>query len=135
MAYTEAPHQMGMEFVCKVKKPIPFIGRDAYLARKAENKGPFLCSVKLRDPEPLLHHNEPVLRDGQIAGYVTAGAWGQTVGAAVGLCLLTLPEGEIEKAAVENGQFTVLVEGQSVEADVRLTPFYDPQSKRMLSGT
>ncbi|WP_291732060.1 FAD-dependent oxidoreductase [Leisingera sp. F5] len=134
MAYTEAPHQMGMEFVCKAKKPIPFIGRDAYLARKAENKGPFLCSVKLRDPGPLLHHNEPVLRDGKIAGYVTAGAWGQTVGAAVGLCLLTLPDGETDKAAVEIGQFTVLVEGQSIAADVSLTPFYDPQSKRMLSG-
>jgi 4-methylaminobutanoate oxidase (formaldehyde-forming) len=134
MAYTEAPHQMGMEFVCKTKKPIPFIGRDAFLERKSENKGPFLCSIRLRDPEPLLHHNEPVLRDGKIAGYVTAGAWGQTVGAAVGLCLMSLPEGETTKAAVEKGHFSVLVEGKNIEADVSLTPFYDPQSKRMLSG-
>ncbi len=134
MAYTEAPHQLGMEFVCKTKKPIPFIGRDAYLARKAENKGPFLCSVKLRDPEPLLHHNEPVLRDGKIAGYVTAGAWGQNLGSAVGLCLLNLPDGETEKNRVEAGRFTVLVEGRSYEADVSLSPFYDPDSKRMLTG-
>ncbi|NVO56626.1 FAD-dependent oxidoreductase [Rhodobacteraceae bacterium B1Z28] len=134
MAYTESPHQIGMEFVCKTKKDIPFTGRDAYLARKAENKGPFLCSVKLRDPGPLLHHNEPVLRDGKVAGYVTAGAWGQSVGAAVGLCLLNLPDGETEKAAVEQGAFTVLVEGQEIEADISLTPFYDPKSKRMLFG-
>lgn len=135
MAYSEAPHQIGMEFVCKTKKPIPFIGRDAYLARKAENKGPFLCSVKLQDAAPLLHHNEPVLRDGKIAGYVTAGAWGQTVGAAVGLCLLNLPEGKTDKASVEDGEFTVLVEGKSIRADVSLTPFYDPRSTRMLTGS
>ncbi len=134
MAYTEAPHQLGMEFVCKPNKAIPFIGRDAYLARKAENKGPFLCSIKLRDPNPLLHHNEPVLRDGKVVGYVTAGAWGQTVGAAVGLCFLSLPEGETQKSAVEQGQFTVMVEGQSIAADVSLAPFYDPKSKRMLFG-
>lgn len=47
---------------------------------------------------------------------------------------MSLPEGETTKAAVEKGQFTVLVEGKSIEADVSLTPFYDPQSKRMLSG-
>ena len=34
MAYTEAPHQMGLDFTCKADKPSPFIGRDAYLARK-----------------------------------------------------------------------------------------------------
>ncbi|KIC22693.1 MULTISPECIES: GcvT family protein [unclassified Leisingera] len=134
MAYTEAPHQIGLEFVCKTEKPVTFIGREAYLARKAENKGPFLCSIKLRDPGPLLHHNEPVLRDGKVAGYVTAGAWGQTVGASVGLCFLTLPEGETDRAAAAAGDFTVLVEGKRIAADVSLTPFYDPDSKRMLAG-
>ncbi|KIC39727.1 GcvT family protein [Leisingera sp. ANG-M7] len=133
MAYTEAPHQIGLEFVCKTEKPVPFTGLEAYLARKAENKGPFLCSIKLRDPGLLLHHNEPVLRDGKVAGFVTAGAWGQKVGAAVGLCFLTLPEGQTGKAAAADGNFTVLVEGKSIEADVSLRPFYDPQSKRMLA--
>ena len=133
MAYTEAPHQLGLGFVCKTKKPIPFIGRDAYLERKAANKGPFLCSVKLNDSKPLLHQNEPVLRDGKVVGYVTAGAYGQAVGAAVGLCFIDLPEGKTDKKPVETGSYTVMVEGEAVSADVSLTPFYDPQSLRMLS--
>jgi len=132
MAYTEAPHQLSLEFLCKVKKPIPFIGRDAYLARKEEGQGPYLCSVKLKDPEPLLHHNEPVLRDGQIVGYVTAGAFGYTIGAAVGLCFVNLSDGKTNKQSIENGSYTVLVEGEEIAADVSLSSFYDPKSERMI---
>ncbi len=133
MAYTEAPHQIGLSFLCKPKKGVPFIGLDAYLALKAEGKGPFLCSVKLNDAEPLLHHNEPVLRDGEIVGYVTAGAFGYAVGAAVGLCLLSPPEGAADKQAIEGGRYTVMVEGREIAADVSLAPFYDPAGKQMLA--
>ncbi|WP_299846469.1 FAD-dependent oxidoreductase [uncultured Roseovarius sp.] len=135
MAYTEAPHQLGLEFVCKTKKPIAFIGHDAYLSRKAENKGPFLCSVKLKDSVPLLHHNEPVLRDGKVVGFVTAGAYGYTVGAAVGLCLVNLFEGETSNSALETGSYAVMVEGSAIAADVSLSPFHDPKNERMLFGT
>ncbi len=130
---TRCDRKLGLEFVCKVKKPIPFIGRDAYLERKAANKDPFLCSVKLNDPVPILHHNEPVLRDGKVAGYVTSGAFGQTVGAAVGLCLVSLLDEETEKSSLENGTYTVMVEGKAIAADVSLMPFYDPKSTRMFS--
>lgn len=132
MAYTEAPHQIGLEFVCKPDKAISFIGRDAYLERKATNNGPFLCSIKLRDPEPLLHHNEPVLREGKVAGFVTAGAYGYSVGAAVGLCFVSLPEGASDKQAIEKATYSVMVEGREIAAELSLSPFHDPQSKRML---
>ena len=133
MAYTEAPHQVGFEILCKPEKDIPFIGRDAYLARKEENQRPFLCSVKLRDLAPLLHHNEPVLRDAEVVGYVTAGAYGYAVGAAVGLCFVSLPEGGTDKHAIKHGDYAVTVEGRKIAADISLTPFYDPASKRMLA--
>ena len=133
MAYTEAPHQLGLEFICKANKSIAFIGHDAYLERKANYKGPFLCSVKLKDSGPLLHHNEPVLRDGKVVGYVTAGAYGYTLGAAVGLCMLNLAEGELDKQSLERGSYTVMVEGEAVEADVSLAPFHDAKRDRMLS--
>ncbi len=133
MAYSEAPHQVGLDFLCKPEKDIPFIGRNAYLARRAENKGPFLCSVKLRDPGPLLHHNEPVLRNDGVVGHVTAGAHGYASGAAVGLCFVSLPADRTDKNAIEDGDYAVMVEGQKIAADVSLTPFYDPTSKRMFA--
>ncbi len=133
MAYSEAPHQMSLEFVCKTDKAIPFVGRDAYLARKAEGKGPFLCAVRLRDPGPLLHHNEPVLRNGEVVGYVTSGAYGHAVGAAVGLSLLSLPEGETDRRSLAGGSYSVMVEGKAIAAEVSLSPFYDPKSARMFA--
>jgi hypothetical protein len=30
-----------------------------------------MVQFKLTDPEPLLYHNEPVLRDGEIVGYLS----------------------------------------------------------------
>ncbi len=132
MAYTEAPHQLGLEFVCKPEKNIPFIGCSSFLERKAANRGPFMCSVKLRDPGPLLHHNEPVLRNGKVAGYVTAGAYGHSVGAAVGLCLISVPDVENDKQSIETGNYSVMVEGKEIAADISMKPFYDPKSKRML---
>ena len=93
MAYTEAPHQLGLYFICKPGKKLSFIGRDACLARKAEPKGPCLPSVRLADPDAILHHNEPVLTDGQIIGFVTSGAFCAMQKAAVGLCLVSPPDG------------------------------------------
>ncbi len=132
MAYTEAPHQMGLDFACKPKKPIHFIGRDAYLARKAEGRGPYLASAKLSDPTPLLHHNEPVLRDGAIVGYVTGGAFSARLGTSIGLCLITLPEGETDRASVAAGNWSVRVEGKDIEAVVSQKPIYDPKNAAML---
>ena len=132
MAYTEAPHQLALGFACKPNKPVSFIGRDAYLARKEEGKGPFLCSVKLRDSNPILHHNEPVLRNGKVVGYVTSGAYGYTSGSAVGLCFVSLPDGETDVDTLEIGEFAVVVEGVTFNADVSLAPFYDHESKNML---
>lgn len=132
MAYTEAPHQMGLDFACKPNKPIHFIGRDAYLARKSEGRGPHLASVKLSDPGPLLHHNEPVLRDGVIVGYVTGGAFSARLGTSIGLCLIRLPEGETGRASDVAGNWSVRIEGKDIEAVVSRTPIYDPKNAAML---
>ncbi len=126
MAYTEAPHQIGLEFVCKPNQASPFVGQAAYLDRKAEGGGPFLYYVKLNNSMPLLHHNEPVLCDEKVVGFVTAGAYSYTLNTAVGLCLLNITEDGFK------GPCSVMVEGEAVSAEVSRTPFYDPESKRML---
>ncbi|OED36636.1 FAD-dependent oxidoreductase [Chromatiales bacterium (ex Bugula neritina AB1)] len=125
LAYTESPHQMGLDFTCKPDKSIAFRGRDAYLSRKAEDKGPFLCSVKLHSDKPLLHHNEPILRDGQIAGYVTSGAFAYDQGTAIGLCLVS-PPATGGKSAIENGTCEVLVEGEKIPATLSVKPLSIP---------
>lgn len=119
LAYTESPHQLGLGFTCKPNKSIAFIGRDAYLARKAEGNGPFLSSIKLENQEALLHHNEPVLRDGNIVGHVTSGAYAYGQGTAIGLCLVS-PPADGGRASIENGSYEVLVEGEKIPATLSL---------------
>jgi 4-methylaminobutanoate oxidase (formaldehyde-forming) len=128
MAYTEAPHQVGLGFTCKPEKAIPFIGRDAFLQRKSEGKGPFLRFIKLDDTDAILHHNEPVLRNGKVAGFITSGAYSYAQGAAVGLCLVSLPDGAIGKASLSDGRYSVMVEGREVSATFSLNPFSAPNT-------
>jgi 4-methylaminobutanoate oxidase (formaldehyde-forming) len=119
MSYTEAPHQIGLGFTCKQDKAIPFIGRDAMLERKTTGEGPFLCSIKLNDETPLLHHNEPVLRDGEIVGYVASGAFAQSQGASIGLCFVSAPD---RRASLLKGEYSVMVEGQQIPATLSIKP-------------
>ena len=123
MAYTEAPHQMGLDFICKPDRHRPFIGQDRYLALRADRQGPYLCSVRLTDPDAMLHHNEPVLRDGRIIGFVTSGAFSAAHNAAVGLCLVSPPEGSGGPEGIEEGEFAVTVEGRKVPAKLQRKPF------------
>ena len=123
MAYTEAPYQLGLDFICKPGKKLPFIGRDAGLARKAEPKGPCLRSVRLANPDAILHHNEPVLRDGRIIGFVTSGAFCAMQKAAVGLCPVSPPDGAGGFETLEDGPCSVMVESREVPAELHRKPF------------
>ena len=123
MAYTESPHQIGLDFACRPDKNAAFIGKAAYLARKAEAKGPFLCSVKLHQTDAMLHHNEPVLRDGAVVGFVTSGAFSALLGTAIGLCLIAPPAGTSGNKELEKGDFTVLVEGRAIPATLQRKAF------------
>ena len=59
-------------------------GRRRWRPRSAARPHHRLVQVLLEDPEPLLFHAEPVLRDGVVVGYVRAASYGWTLGGAVG---------------------------------------------------
>ena len=78
---SDTPLDVGLGFAVAWDKPGGFIGRDALLA--ARRPGPpkrRLVQVLLEDPEPLLYHGEPVLRDGKWFGHVRWGGYGHTLG-------------------------------------------------------
>ncbi len=52
-----------------------------------------VVGVRLTDRDVDLFGNEPVLAEGEWAGYVRAAAFGHTVGAAVGLAEIAAPDG------------------------------------------
>ena len=73
-----------------------------------------------------MHHNEPVLRDGRVVGYVTSGAFSAHFNCAVGLCFIDLAADPQSKAAIALGEYTVMIEGDPIAAEVSVRSFYDP---------
>ncbi len=120
--------EAGLGFAVKTGKGA-FIGRDAVLAKKEAGLGRRLLQFRLTDPEPLLYHNEPVLRDGAIVGHVTSGAFGHALGGAVGLAYVP-SEGE-SLGSLLGSRYEIEVAGVRVPAAVSAAPMYDPEGVRM----
>jgi 4-methylaminobutanoate oxidase (formaldehyde-forming) len=120
--------EAGLGFAVKTDKPA-FIGRDAVLRKKDEGLDKRLIQFRLTDPKPLLYHNEPVLRDGIIVGYLSSGAYGHSLGGAIGLGYVPC-KGE-SVADVLGSTYEIDVMGTRVKAEVSLKPMYDPASERV----
>ena len=108
---------------------MPFIGREALLARRGQPLSRRLVSLRLDDPAPLLYHDEPVWRDGKRVGRVASGAYGHTLGARRG-ARLGEDEAGIDAAWVESGRFEIEVALTRHPAKASLKPFFDPAGLR-----
>jgi 4-methylaminobutanoate oxidase (formaldehyde-forming) len=127
---TDNPFETGLGMFVDLKKP-DFIGREAALRQKAA--GPpkrRLVQVLVKDPEPLLFHAEVVHRNGRPVGYVRAGSYGHTLGAAVGLAMVEAGE-PVDAAWLAGGRWEVDIAGRLYPAAVSLKPLYDPEMRRI----
>ncbi|KIC49950.1 FAD-dependent oxidoreductase [Tateyamaria sp. ANG-S1] len=120
--------EAGLGFAVKKDKP-SFIGRDAVLRKRDEGLENRLLQFKLTDPEPLLYHNEPIVRNGDIVGYLSSGAYGHHLGAAMGLGYVPC-KGETAAEVLES-TFEIDVAGTRVVAEASLKPMYDAKSERV----
>ncbi len=138
-AYREWAHDIGpmdslldagLAFTCAWDKPGGFVGRDALLRqREQEPLTRRIVQFLLDDPEPILTHNEPILRDGAPVGYTTSAGYGHTLGASVALGYVTY-EGGVDAAYIADGTFTIEQANRTYAARASLTPLYDPKSRR-----
>ena len=123
----DTPLEAGLGFAVKFDKPGGFFGRDALLKEKEAGSAKRLLQFRLLDPRPLLYHNEPIWRDDVLVGHITSGAYGHTLGGAIGL-------GYVDTAKAPNpaeGGFSIEVAGERVPAEVSSRPMYDPASRRI----
>lgn len=93
----DSPLEAGLSFAVAWDKPVDFIGRAALERQRSEGINRRLVQIAITPDGGtgpgnntegglvLLHHNEPIHRDGRRVGYVTGGMWGHTLGAAVGM--------------------------------------------------
>ena len=120
--------EAGLGFAVKTDKG-DFIGRDAVLKKREEGLKRRLVQFRLEDPEPMLFHNEALIRDGKMVSYLTSGNYGHFLGAAVGLAYVPC-EGE-SAADVLASSYEIEVAGKRHKAVASLKPMYDPKAERV----
>ncbi len=121
--------EAGLGFAVKTAKG-DFIGRDAVLRKRETGLTRRLLQFRLTDPEPLLFHNEPILRDGRIVGQITSGAYGHTLGGAIGMGYVPCQPGETPAETLAS-TYQIEVAGRLVGAEASLKPLYDPSGLRI----
>jgi len=128
----DSPLEAGLDFVVKWDKPGGFVGREALLEQREKGLSRHLLQLRLKDPEPLIYHNEPIWRDGTLVGHITSGAYGHTLGGAVGLGYVRATPGDAPEAVLD-GHYEVEVACEKITAEVSLRPLYDPENAKIRS--
>lgn len=85
---------------------------------------------RLTDPEPLLFHNEPILRDGCVVGQISSGAYGHFLGGAIGLGYVPCAHPGESPAQMLAARYEIEVAGRVFAAQASLAPIYDPKGLR-----
>jgi glycine cleavage system aminomethyltransferase T/glycine/D-amino acid oxidase-like deaminating enzyme len=129
---TDTPLDAGLGFAVAWDKPGGFIGREALLEQRDAGGDPKrrLVQFLLEDPEPMLYGLEPILRGGEYVGYNRIGAYGHTLGGAVGLGMVE-DEAGIPASSIEDAEWELDVAERHVKARASLRPLYDPDRARI----
>ncbi|CAN7764266.1 GcvT family protein [Mesorhizobium sp. LjNodule214] len=122
--------EAGLGFTVDWNKEGGFIGKEALTSQK--NAGPLkkrLVSFKLRDPKPVLFHEELIRCDGRIVGYISSGVKSFTIGTSIGMGYVNHPAG-VTKDLIENSRWEIEIAGKLYECDASLRAFFDPNGDR-----
>lgn len=131
MENSDTPLEAGLGFAVDFDKPGGFVGREQ-LVRQRESR-PLkdrLVQFLLEDPEPLLYGEEPIFHDGEPVGYLRSGAYGHTLGAAMGMGYVSKEDG-VTIDLINSGGFEIQVAGERIPAKTSFRPMYDPKGERV----
>ena len=128
----DTPLEAGLGFTVRLDKPGGFTGQEVLLRQKeAGTLAKRLVMFKLKDPEPVLFGEEVIWMDGRIAGYVSSGAYGFSLGASVGMGYIRHPDG-VTKELVESATWEIEIACERNPAEASLRAFYDPAGNRVI---
>src|SRR5437660_6254934 len=119
------PYQAGLGFSVKLDKG-DFIGREALLEKRESPAETKLACLVLDDPRSIALGSEPVRIDGRIAGRVTSGGYGYTVGQSIAYAY-------IPAACPIDSKVEIDIFGTWIGGRVAKEPVYDPTGSRVRS--
>jgi glycine cleavage system T protein len=123
----DTPYEAGLGFAVDLTKET-FIGKEALVKQKAEGIKKKLVIFTIDDPEPLIYHDEPIYRNGKIAGENTHGSYAHVSGHAVGMVYLSNEDG-ITNDWIKEGKYEIEVEDKMYPVTIHFRAPYDPAGK------
>ncbi len=127
----DTPLEAGLGFAIDWSKPGGFIGREALLRQRKSGVRRRLVQFMLERPDRLLHHDEPIWRDGRLVGRITSGMFGHTLGRPLGMGYVENDGGIVTTEWVHGGRYQLEIATERVPASASLKPFYDPAGERV----
>ncbi len=126
-----SPLEAGMGWAVKLKKNVPFLGREALSALAAKKLPKLLACFTVDDPAIVLLGRETIFRNGQQVGWLSSGGYGYTVGTNIGIGYVRNPKEGVSAEDVLAGSYELEIACRRHPAKVSLQPLYDPKMERI----
>ncbi len=116
------PIEAGLNWLVKLAKPEPFLGKDVLMRQHQEGTDRKLVGFTI-DERAIPRHGHGVVYGGVAIGDVCSGCMSPTLGVPIGTCYLPAA------AAVEGTRFEIDIRGRKLPARVVKLPFYKRAGK------
>ncbi len=124
------PLEAGLGWAVKLRKEIPFLGRQALLEQQTRPLAKRLVCFTVEDPDIVLLGRETIYRDGERVGWLSSAGWGYSVGKNIGYGYVRHADG-VSDAMLTSGRYELEVASERVPCQVHGRPLYDPDSLRV----
>lgn len=140
----DSPFDAGLGWAVKLKREIPFLGREAAEVAANSPRHKVLTCFTMEDPDTVLSGRETIFRDGEAVGYLRSAGWGYTIGCNIGYGYIRRdgvadsasvrsgePNGGVDQAYLEAGDYALEVACRKVPARIRFGALYDPLGEKI----
>ncbi|MEH0020863.1 MAG: FAD-dependent oxidoreductase [Desulfobacter sp.] len=125
----QTPYEAGLGFAVDLDKP-DFMGKAALVKQREQGIQKKLVMFTIDDPAPLIYHDEPIFRNGELAGENTHGAFGYMLGRSMGMVYLSRDE-RITDEWIMDGSYEIEVADKRYPITLHLAAPHDPKGERL----
>ena len=119
------PFEAGLGWAVKINSGTEFTGREKLLYKLKKPLKKMLACFTIDDPEVLLLGRETIIRNGEVAGWLTSGGWGYTMGKNIGYGYVRHPDG-VDREFLDSGNYELEIATARYECILHSGPLYDP---------
>ncbi|MED6248055.1 hypothetical protein ATANTOWER_025201 [Ataeniobius toweri] len=127
----DTPLEAGLAFTCKMKRPIPFQGRERLEKQKEEGLRRRIVCFTIDEKVPMFGL-EAIFRNGVPVGHLRRADYGFFIDKTLGYGYIRNPDGGVVSADfIKSGKFMLERMGVTYKAKAHLKSPFDPENKRV----